>query len=280
MHHQYLILNDKIIPANEPAFFSSNRALRYGDGLFEGMRILNGEFIFFEDHFSRLIKGMQTLGFTIPAHFAPTYFYKKITDLLIANKATSEAIIRIQVYRSGAGLYEPITDGVEFFIETFDTVNGSFKWPVDGISVGLFTDWKKEMNPAMNFKTCNSQIYIMASRFKHDNGFDDVLLINSTDNIADATSSNVFIWKENKLITPALSEACIAGVIRKNLLATAVQNSISIEEKSVTEADVLNADELFLTNVSRGIRPVISYKNKQYKTRLTSKIAELFYSQF
>ncbi len=280
MSHPFFNLNHKIIPVNEPTFISANRALRYGDGIFEGLRVLNGEFIFFEDHISRLISAMSALGFSIPENFTSAFFHKLISELLIANKVSSEAIIRIQVYRASAGLYEPMTDDVEFFIETFDSVPDSFKWPGLSISAGLFSDWKKEFNPAMNFKTCNSQVYIMASRWKRNAGFDEALLLNSNGNIADATSSNIFIWKENKLITPALTEGCIAGVIRKNILAVAQTNGIETEEREVTVNEVFKAEELFLTNVSRGIRSVKSFNKQEYRNKLTGTLAEIFYSQF
>ncbi len=277
MSYPNFILNGKVVAADQPHFISSNRALRYGDGLFEGMRLLNGEFLFYENHFERLLNGIKALGFYTPENFTSAYFFKLISELLIANKISTDAIIRIQIYRANAGLYEPLNDEVEFFIETFHVAADSYTWNETGIAIGLFDEWKKDFNPAMNFKTCNSQVYVMASRWKREAGLDDALILNSNGSIADATSSNIFLWKQNKLITPALSEACIAGVVRKNLIAFAKQNNIETEERIISISEINEADELFLTNISKGIRWVKSCGEKQYANAKTKQLTFSFY---
>ncbi|MEI7802430.1 MAG: aminotransferase class IV, partial [Bacteroidota bacterium] len=254
-------------------------ALRYGDGLFEGMRILKGEFLFFENHIERLLEGMNALGILIPEYFSSVFFFKLISELAVANKISGDAIIRIQVNRKGAGLYEPLNDEAEFFIETFDATSESYKWNESGFSIGIYTDWKKDFSPAMNFKTCNSQVYVMASRWKRDNKLDDGLVLNSKRNICDATSSNIFLWKENKLITPELTEGCVKGVIRKNLIEFARQHSIIVQEKTISIEELLSADEIFLTNISKGIRSVKSCNEKQFNNTKTKQLAEQFYIQ-
>lgn len=279
MQHPFISLNGKIVSAAQPHFISTNRALRYGDGLFEGMRILNGEFLFYEDHIERLLKGMNALEFIRTEKFSSAYFFKLISELLIANKISNDVVIRIQVYRSNAGLYEPVTDETEFFIETFGATPGSFMWNENGISIGVYQEWKKDFNPAMNYKTCNSQVYVMASRWKRDNKLDDALILNSKGNIADATSSNIFFWKKNKLVTPALTEACIGGVVRKNLIVFANQNNIDVEERTVSLNEIQEADELFLSNISRGIRWVNGLNEKKFNNQLTKNLTKLFYAK-
>ncbi|GDX50964.1 branched chain amino acid aminotransferase [Bacteroidota bacterium] len=278
MQHPFISLNGKIVSATQPHFISTNRALRYGDGLFEGMRILNGEFLFYEDHIERLLNGMNAFGFAVPEIFSPAYFFKLLSELLIANKISGDAVIRIQVYRADAGLYEPVNDNVDFFIESFDASADSYKWNEKGISIAVYDTWKKDFNPAMNYKTCNSQVYVMASRWKRDNKLDDALILNSKGNIADATSSNVFMWKENKLITPSLTQACIGGVVRKNLIACARENNIEAEEREISIDELLNADEIFLTNISKGIRCVKNFNQKQYGHTKTKRLVHQFYS--
>ncbi len=283
MKHPFILLNGNIVSGNQPHFISTNRALRYGDGLFEGMRVKVNRLptrpiiLFFEDHLERLLNGMKALGFAVPENFSPAYFFNLITELLIANNVSGDAIIRIQVYRADAGLYEPVNDQIEFFIESFESSVDSFIWNENGISIGFYNEWKKDFNPAMNYKTCNSQVYVMASRWKRDNMLDDALILNSKGNIADATSSNLFLWKENKLITPALTEACIGGVVRKNLIAFARQNNIAVEERAVSINEIQNADELFLTNISKGIRWVKSIGEKHFNHSETKRLTELFY---
>ncbi len=270
-------LNGKIVTADQPHFYATNRSLKYGDGLFEGMRLMNGEILFFEDHISRLLEGMEALQLKTPDHFTSAYFYKLIYDLLIANKIEENVIIRIQVYRAGAGLYEPAKDEVEFFIELLQVPADSFAWYEKGISVGIFKEWKKDLNPAMNFKTSNSLVYVMASRWKREMKLDDALLINTSGNVCDGTSATVFLWKNKKLVTPPLAEGAIRGVMRKQVMEFTSTQSIAIEEKIVTENDILTADEIFLTNISRGVRWVEWIGEKKYGYELTRQVAIDFY---
>ena len=278
MQHPFISLNGKIVSAYEPHFVVTNRALRYGDGLFEGLRILKGEFIFFEDHIQRLFEAMNAIGILIPDDFSPAYFFKLISELLHANKISGDAIVRIQVNRKGAGLYEPLTDESEFFIETFDASPDSYHWNENGIAIGVYDEWKKEFNAAMNFKTCNSQVYVMASRWKRDNKLDDALILNVNDLVADATSSNVFFWNENKLLTPPLTQGCVKGIIRKNIIQFAKERGVAVEETAISPMLLYSCDEIFLTNISKGILWVKSFGEKQFDHTKTKQLAGQFYS--
>ncbi len=279
----FINLNGRIVTANHPHFFSGNRSLKYGDGLFETMQLRNGEILFFQDHLTRLFDGMDAIGLAKKSDFTSTsaYFYKVIYDLLIANKIQSNVIIRLQLFRKADGFYEPSGDEYEFFIELFTVPKDSFTWTEKRITTGIYKEWKKGFNPAMNFKTSNSLLYVMAARWKRDKKLDDALILNDRENICDATSSNVFYIKDRKVFTPPLSDGGIRGVIRKNLIELINQlpaNIIeSVEERTVTEDELLQSDEIFLTNSSLGIRSVEKIGEKNFSSTLTEKIAFEFY---
>ncbi|HAP02247.1 MAG TPA: aminotransferase IV [Bacteroidetes bacterium] len=274
----FLNLNGKIFPVGGKYFPSTNRAFRYGDGLFEGMRLMSGEILFFENHMERLFDGMHALQLSIPENFSSAYFFTLITELLRANKILNDVLIRIQVFRSGEGLYEPTTNEIEFLIELLPAPADGFIWNEKGISVGIFSEWKKELNPSMSFKTSNSLVYVMGSLWKKKNNLDDALIVNAAGNICDATSSNVFFWKNKKLFTPVLSDGAVRGITRKNLIAFCHAQNISITEKSISENELLNADEIFLTNISKGIRKVEALNGKQFSNEMTKELALDFYN--
>jgi len=279
----FLNYNGKIIPANQPAFHSGNRSLRYGDGLFESLHLMDGEILFFEDHFDRLMEGMKVLGITKTIDFDSAYFYKHICNLFIANKIQEDVMIRVQVFRTNGGLYEPLSDKAEFFIELTPVPADSFSWNENGITAGIFREWEKQMNPAMNYKTSNSLVYVMAARWKRDMKLDDAVVLNTRGHICDATSSNIFLIKGSKILTPSLEEGGVGGVVRKNLIQLINRKSIKditepVEERTVKEEELFAADEVFLTNSSRGIRWIKSIGEKQFESNLTRKIAEEFYS--
>jgi len=280
----FFSLNGKIVTVDHPHFFSGNRSLKYGDGLFESLKLHESEILFYEDHLARLFDGMDATGIAKRSDFTSTsaYFYKVIYDLLIANKVQDDVMIRLHLFRSGSGLYEPVSDEYDFFIELLPVPSGSFIWNGNRITAGIYREWRKGLNPAMNYKTASSLMYVMASRWKRDAKLDDAIVLNTNGNICDATSSNVFFIKGKKIFTPSLSEGGIKGIVRKNLIQLINLQSINkiagnVEEKTVTEEELLQADEIFLTNISRGIRPVGKIGERIFSSELTKEIALEFY---
>src|SRR5262245_33165339 len=103
---QYFIHNGKIYRSGD-ASFSLNRAMLFGDGMFETIRIHNSEILFLEDHIDRLLAGMKALRIKTPYQYTSFFFHKQILDLGHMNEVGAHARIRITVYRAGKGLYEP-----------------------------------------------------------------------------------------------------------------------------------------------------------------------------
>ena len=105
----------------------------------------------------------------------------------------------------------------------------------------------------------------MAGIYARENKLDDCILLNEKGNIIEGISSNIFIIKGKNLITPALTEGPVAGIMRKQILRIA--NSIGFiihHEKAVTIDDLLKADEVFFTNSISGVKWVLSFKDKRY----------------
>ncbi|HJS53971.1 MAG TPA: aminotransferase class IV, partial [Chitinophagaceae bacterium] len=131
-----------------------------------------------------------------------------------------------------------------------------------------------------NLKSANYLPYVMAAVWVKENKFDDALILNHHNRICDATIANVFWIKDAKIFTPPLSEGCVAGVMRKNILDLRLQIAdlgLHLEESELAPGDLLNADEVFLTNVTTGIRWVRQCGNKVYRSTITHKLSvELF----
>jgi len=102
-----------------------------------------------------------------------------------------------------------------------------------------------------------------------ENKLNDALILNSNNNIADATIANVFVIQDGIIKTPALTEACVSGVMRKFLLKRLKEENYSVQETSVTVDDILNASEVFLTNAIYGIRWVKEVGKSNYKKQLS-----------
>jgi branched-chain amino acid aminotransferase len=138
-----------------------------------------------------------------------------------------------------------------------------------GLIMDVFTELPKPVNYLSNIKTCNSLPFVMAGLFKTQNRLDDVFIINQHGNLCEAGSSNIFVWYKNNLYTPALSEGCVEGVMRQVVIKLAQENGIPFTEAQINPDILYEADEVLLTNASRGIQWVMGFGVKRYFNQLS-----------
>ncbi len=262
--------NGKIFPSDQPILSSNNRAFLYGDALFETLRMSEGNIRFLDFHIERLLKGLVYFKYKIPKKYTSNFFKKEIKKI-----AEGNARIRLTVFRSDGGLYTPKNNRPQFLITTSPLASPNFQLNKKGLSIGIFKDIKLPCTPISNLKTCNSLPYIQAGLYKKDNRLDDCLLLNEKGRVAEASSSNIFLLKKNKLITPSLSEGCIAGTMRKAIIQIAQQKGeILFQEKTLTLNALNQADEIWLTNAIQGIRWISQINSNQILP--SPKIASTF----
>ena len=97
----------------------------------------------------------------------------------------------------------------------------------------------------------------------------------SRGNIIESSSGNIFIVSNGVLYTPSLSDGCIGGVMRMQIINLAIANGIKVYECSLNPQNLLAADELFFTNASRGVQWVSAYRTKRYAHRMALHLVEL-----
>jgi branched-chain amino acid aminotransferase len=143
-----------------------------------------------------------------------------------------------------------------------------------GLIMDVFTELPKPSNYLSNIKTCNSLIYVMAGIYKIQNKLDDVFLLNQSGFLCEASSSNIFIHYQNHLYTPALSEGCVEGVMRQVVIKLAQDNNIDITEAQINPDILYEADEVFLTNATRGIQTVMGFGVRRYFNRVSKALMD------
>jgi aminodeoxychorismate lyase len=266
INHNGSLLDDK-----ERLLTSQNRAFRYGDGLFETIRVFNGKIPFYGYHFERLLRGMKALKMTIPPYFNPHYIKNEISKT-IEKQANSR--IRLAVFREDGGFYTPSTHNIDFLIESTPLLESKYTMNDLGLTIGVFKDYKLRQTSYSAYKTSNSLPYVLAAIFAKENNFEDVLMLNTEGYVAEGISSNIFIVKENKLITPSLSSGCVGGILRQIVLEIAQQHDLNCSETNLSIDDVKTADEVFYTNAIQGIRWVENFEEKTYISDMTQKLFE------
>ncbi|MCU0359954.1 MAG: aminotransferase class IV [Bacteroidia bacterium] len=265
---QFCILNGHLISVYEPSVPFTNRAFRYGDALFESIRVCNNKIMFLKDHLTRLKLGMTVLRMNLPADFISENLAELISGLLKKNEHLPNARIRLTVFRNGAGYYAPESNDISFLIES-TPMQSPYELNQKGLWVDIYADIKKSINKLSNIKSANALLYVMAGVAKQSMKLDECLLINENGTICEAISSNVFVVKNGTLFTSPLTEGCVAGVMRKQIMHLATENKILTFESPLTMYTLLNGDEVFLTNSIHGVQWVGQYKDRFYTNKLS-----------
>jgi branched-chain amino acid aminotransferase len=258
-------VDGKIVKETDVSISAANHSYRYGDGLFETMKLVNGRILFEKHHFDRLFSGCKVLKFKIPNHFAKKRIGEEIKHLCKKNKCEKLARVRFSVSRGNGGLYN-CDDKFSYLIECLPLKQNEFN--KNGLLVDIFPDAKKSIDSFSNLKSANYLPYVMGAVWAKENKLGDTLILNQYGHICDSTIANVFWVKDEKIFTPPLSEGCVAGVMRRKILETRP----GISESILTENILLGADELFLTNVITGIRWVGQLRGKKYSNKIASKL--------
>ncbi len=268
---KYCILNGHLISVYEPSVAFNNRAFRYGDSLFESIRTCNNKLMFLRDHITRLKLGMTVLRMNVPAEFNTENISEQIIQLLKHNTHPPNARVRLTVFRNEGGFYTPETNDISFLIESTE-LTGGYQLNQKGFWVDTYSDIKKSVNKLANIKTGNALLYVMAGLAKQSMRLDDCFIINENGIICESINSNIFLVKNGTMYTPPLSDGCVAGVMRKQIMALATLNKILVFETSISDYTLSNADEVFLSNSIGGVLWVGQYKQKYY----TNKMAVFF----
>ena len=264
MKAHFINFNGQIVSSEQSVLTIFNRGFRYGDGLFETMRWMKGELKFAELHADRISRGMKILKIEDYSEI-DTYFLKeKVSELIRRNKIGANARIRLSIFRDSEGLYSPTGNKLGYAIEVNKIFETDYTTNNKGLIVDLYDEIPKPVNKLSNLKTSNSLIYVLAGVFKTQNSLDEALIINQNGFLCESVSSNVFVVFNNEIYTPALTEGCIAGVMRQVVMKIAKENNLVITEAQINPAILEQADEVFLTNASKGIQWVMGYNGKRY----------------
>ncbi len=251
-----------------------NRGLRYGDSLFETIRVVNGKIIFWEEHYLRLMASMRILRMEIPMNFTMEYLEDQIVETIKANDFQVQPVrVRLTVFRKNGGLYTPETNNVSFIIEV-KALHASFYVIADTTyEVELFKDFYVNPDMLSTLKTNNKILNVVGSIFAKENKYQNCLLLNTNKSVVEALNGNLFLVKGNVIKTPPISDGCLNGIIRNKLIAifAKIEDYTFIEE-SISPFELQKADELFITNAIVGIKPITKYRKKNFGTVVSKNL--------
>jgi len=266
--------NGKLVASSEAALAAENRGLHYGDAVFETIKVSAGKVFFWEDHYFRLMASMRILRMEIPMTFTLEFLEEEIMKTLAANPQKADAYrIKLLVWRSWGGKYTPTTKDVEYLIfsealeQPFYTLNDA---PYE---VELFKDHYVNSGLLSTLKTNNKALHVLGSIFAEENDYQNCLLLNENKQVVEALNGNLFLVSGYKIKTPPITDGCLNGILRKQLIAILAQlPDYLLEETSISPFELQKADELFITNTIVGIQPISKYRKKEYTTTVAMEL--------
>ena len=248
-----VFLNDKLVDVEQASVSVTDSGLLYGAGLFETMRSHNGVVFRLEDHLDRLFLSAASLS--IRHDYDKNAITEAVYGLLQANDLT-EARLRLTLTNG------PIADSVEqarptLLISATPLQNYPAEYYQNGIIVVLCSYRQNTTDPICGHKTTNYYPRLLALTLARQKGAAEALWFTGDNRLAEGCVSNVFLVKDSVLHTPTLGTPVLPGIARKAVCQIAEQASIEIVERDLHISDVLDADEIFLTNVVMEVLPVV-----------------------
>ena len=261
------------IQENSNFSIESNRGFLYGDAVFETVKVLDNKVLFLEDHYFRLMASMRICRMETPMNFTMEYFEEQILKLISVLQKANSFRVRFSVFRNSDGFYYPNINETEFIVTAVPSQNAVYLIENTNYEVDLYKDFFIPKQLLSTLKTNNKMLQITGSIFAKENGYDNCLVLNDEKNVVEALQSNLFMKTGNIVVTPPISDGCLNGIMRKQVLEILRKiEGITVKETSISPFDLQKADELFLTNVIAGIQPITKYRKKEYAKEFAIEI--------
>jgi len=270
--HRCYLHNGTIKEATEPGLFPGQLGLLSGWGIFTTLRIVDGVPFAWERHWARMSRDARLLNVEMPKD--PVVLEHDLIRLTERNEAPN-CTMRVVVVRNSRGFWEGPGTGTAS--DTIALTASSKDWsntvrlaiqPNGRFAAGEFTT-AKVLSWAHNLR--------WAERAQ-EQGFDEVILLNESERVAECTSANLFASFGTKVITPPVSDGCLPGVTREVLLEEGRKAGLPIAEEHLKLDDLYRADEVFITSTTRGLKPVMEIAGRKLpgKTEVCDRLLAAF----
>ena len=250
---------------------TENRGFKYGDAIFETVKVINKKVVFWEDHYFRLLASMRMLRMKIPMNFTLEFLEQEILKTIEVLDDSISFRVRLNIYRGDGGLYTPLNNNINYFI---DVKQNTFQTK-DKYHLDLYKDFYNFSGLLSTIKTNNRMVNTLASIFADENDLDNCILLNERKGVVEVANGNIFIVKGKVIKTPALTEGCIKGIIRNKVIDILNKNNeFTIEETTISPFEIQKSDEVFITNAIIGIQSVTNYRKKVFDRTVGDKLSK------
>jgi branched-chain amino acid aminotransferase len=251
-------MNGRLVSREQATVSIWDHGLLYGDGVFEGMRMIDRRVFRMDDHLRRFSAGLAAVGLVLPDGIA-----RAREALLTAGRAYGgkDAYFRLVATRGEGPLgVDPTSCPTPSLFCIADAITLFAKEKrergLDMITAAVRKPGPDQLDPRV--KSLNYLNSVLAKREARMRGADEALVLNAHGAVAEASVANVFVYRGGKLLTPPASDGALEGITRRTVLELAVAAGIPADERTLTRMDLIDADECFLTGTGARIVSVRS----------------------
>jgi branched-chain amino acid aminotransferase len=256
--HRFLLHNDEIGDTGEHIVSPGQVGLLNGWGVFSTIRVENGVLFAWERHWARMQRDAARMRVPFPED--SKWLEERLYRLIEANQA-AKSTLRVVIVRNRGGMWEGPGEGA------FDTI--AFTAPMndwgDAVKLGIVPQARHAASEFAGTKYLSWSENLTRYERAHEQGFDEVVLLNERGEVAECTSANIFVVQGSEVWTPPISSGCLPGVTRGLLLEEVRAPGVSVGEKVLLPGDLASADEVFITSTTRDLMPVASVEGLKIK---------------
>lgn len=252
--HRLVLHNDTIRDASEPILTAGQTGFMTGWGVFSTIRVRDGVLFAFERHVARMRRDAELMRVPFPGD--AVWLEQRLLALVRANKAP-HATLRVNIIRNNGGVFHhPVGREFDVIAFTADLVN----WG-QSVRLGVIEQARHARNIFAGTKVTSWGFNLRWYEQAHDDGFDEVLLLDENGFVSECTSANIFASFGNHVVTPPLTAGCLPGITRELLLSEVTDPAWRVTEGALTLGDLEKADGVFITSTTRDLLPVATIEN-------------------
>ena len=276
---KYVWFDGKFVLTTKAKVPVTTHAIHYGTSIFEGIRAYwNSENL----HIFRLkehVKRFRNSGkfYDITLNFSDKQIENAIINLCKKNKIKKSCYIRPFYFVGDYGINLHVTKKAPTHVSIFSFHFGDL-FNKKGITATVskwrkFSDMSTPTQAKMGGNYLNS---ILATQDAKQRGFEEAILLDQSGNISEAPGENVFLVKNNRLVTPSLSSSALDGITRKSIITLAKDMKLKVNVRKVSKKELKTADEIFLSGTAAEITPIIKIDKKKIGSGKVGDITKLF----
>jgi len=280
---KYIWFDGKLVPLNMAMVPVTTHAIHYGTSIFEGIRVYwnsKNLYVFrLKDH----IKRFRNSGkfYNIIPNFSDKQIENAVIDLCKKNKIKKSSYIRPFYFVGQYGINLHVTKKAPTHTAIFAFPFGDL-FNKNGITATIskwrkFNDMSTPTQAKMGGNYLNS---ILATQDVKQKGFDEAILLDQSGNVSEAPGENIFLVKNDELVTPPLSSSALDGITRRSIITLAKDMNLKIKIRKVSKKELKLAEEIFLSGTAAEITPITKIDKKKIGGGKVGNITKLFMNTY